>query len=91
MVPALGYMLEIRLNLDPSRTQGLTAALLAIHGFVALISAPIIGHFADQWSGRRIPLLISLAGCLIGTLLVASTLSRMPLHHQSPVRDCTNN
>ncbi|KAK2832013.1 hypothetical protein FQN49_006939 [Arthroderma sp. PD_2] len=73
LVPILSYMLEVRLNIDPSQTQSLTSALLALHGFVALISAPIIGHFADKTPNRKTPLLISLAGCLIGTLLIACT------------------
>ncbi|KAF3481805.1 uncharacterized protein GIQ15_04564 [Arthroderma uncinatum] len=71
LVPILSYMLEVRLHIDPSRTQSLSSALLAIHGFVALISAPVIAHFADKTPNRRTPLLISLAACLIGTLLVA--------------------
>lgn len=70
-------MLEDRLRLDPSHTQSLTTALLTIHGFVSLISGPIIAHFADKTPSKKIPLLFALAGCLTGTILVACTPSRM--------------
>lgn len=61
-------MLEVRLALDPSRTQSLTTALLTTHGVFSLVFAPI---------NRKIPLLISLVGCFVGTALVALTPSRM--------------
>ncbi|BCR90467.1 uncharacterized protein ACHE_60353S [Aspergillus chevalieri] len=64
-------MLEGRLQLDPSRTQPLTSTLFTVHGFVGLVSAPIIAHFADKTQDRKIPLLIALAGCFAGTLMVA--------------------
>lgn len=70
-------MLEERLHLDASRTQNLTTTLLTMHGFFGLISAPIIVYLAGFTSSQRIPLLIALAGCFVGTLLVASTYSRM--------------
>lgn len=73
IVPILGYMLEDRLNLDSSHTQSLTTALLTIHGFVSLISGPIIAHFADKTPSKKITLLFALTGCLIGTILVACT------------------
>lgn len=69
-------MLEDRLHLDPSHTQSLTTALLTIHGFVSLISGPIVAHFADKTLSKKIPLLFALTGCLIGTILVACTPSR---------------
>ena len=75
-------MLEVRLGLDPSRTQSLTTALLAIHGVFSLISAPIIAHFADKTPNKKIPLLISLAGCFVGTVMVALTPSRMLYSHR---------
>lgn len=64
-------MLEDRLQVDPSHTQPLTSAILAIHGAVAIVTGPIIGHFADQSPNRKTPLLYSLSGCLVGTVLVA--------------------
>lgn len=70
-------MLEGRLQLDPSRTQPLTSTLFTVHGFVGLVSAPIIAHFADKTQDRKIPLLIALAGCFAGTLMVALARSRM--------------
>lgn len=70
-------MLEGRLHLDPSRTQPLTSTLFTVHGFFGLISAPIIAHFADKSPNRKIPLLIALAGCFVGTLMIALTHSRM--------------
>ena len=70
-------MLEVRLALDPSRTQSLTTALLTTHGVFSLVFAPIIAHFADKTPNRKIPLLISLVGCFVGTALVALTPSRM--------------
>ncbi|KAM5434922.1 hypothetical protein McanCB56680_004839 [Microsporum canis] len=73
LVPILSYMLEVRLKIDPSQTQSLTSSLLAIHGFMTLVAAPIIAHFADKTSNRRIPLLIALVACAAGTVLVACT------------------
>ena len=73
VVPILPYMIEKRLNLDPAYTQRFTTELLFILGLVSVPAAPVIGHFADKTTSRKIPLLISLVGCTIGTLLVAST------------------
>lgn len=70
-------MVEIRLGVDPSRTQNLTTALLAVHGLCSLVSAPIIAHFADKTPHRKYLLLSSLAGCVLGTALVAWTPSGM--------------
>ncbi|KAF7590783.1 hypothetical protein BBP40_002399 [Aspergillus hancockii] len=75
VVPIMSYMLEVRLRMDPSKTQRLTTTVLTLHGFVSLVSGPIIAHFADKTPGRKAPLLMGLAGCLVGTLLVASTVS----------------
>lgn len=66
-------MIETRLHQPPSVTQRFTTELLVLLGLISIPAAPIIGHFADKTSSRRIPLLISLAGCAIGTLLVALT------------------
>lgn len=65
------------MHLDPSRTQPLTSSLFTVHGFFGLVSAPIIAHFADKSPNRKIPLLIALAGCFVGTLMIALTHSRM--------------
>lgn len=59
------------LQVDPSHTQPLTSAILGIHGAVAIVTGPIIGHFADHSPSRKTPLLHSLSGCLVGTVLVA--------------------
>ncbi|KAE8144461.1 major facilitator superfamily domain-containing protein, partial [Aspergillus avenaceus] len=75
VVPILGYMLEIRLRLDPSKTQRFTTAIMTSHGFISLVAAPVIAHYADKTPNRKIPLLISLGVCLTGTLLIASTFS----------------
>lgn len=64
-------MLEDRLHVDSSRTQFLTSAILAIHGAVAIVTSPIIGHFADQSSNRKTSLLYSLSASLVGTVMVA--------------------
>ena len=66
-------MITNRLNIDPSRTQQLTSTTLALHGFVSVVSGPVIGHFADKIESRKMPLLFSLVGCITGTLMVAST------------------
>ncbi|CEJ62612.1 hypothetical protein PMG11_11109 [Penicillium brasilianum] len=73
VVPVLSYMIEVRLQIDRSQTQRLTTALLSIHGFVSLISAPLIGHYAEMSPNRKTPLLMSLGACLAGTILVAYT------------------
>lgn len=66
LVPILPYMIEVRLGLDPAYTQRLTTELLFIMGLISVPSAPIIGHFADKTTSRKIPLLISLVGCTVG-------------------------
>lgn len=80
IVPILSYMLEVRLQLPPSQTQRLTTALLTTHGFVSVVSAPVIGKFADKTANRKVPLLLALAGCLVGTLLIALSPSGMYKH-----------
>lgn len=70
-------MLEERLYLDPSQTQNYTTTLLTIHGFFGLVSAPIISYFAGRSSSQKVPLLVALAGCFVGTLMIASTYSGM--------------
>lgn len=75
-VPILSYMLEERLHVDPSQTQNLTTSLLSFHGLIALISAPVIAHYADKSSNRKTPFLISLAGCFVGTIILSLTPSR---------------
>ncbi|EYE90815.1 MFS transporter [Aspergillus ruber CBS 135680] len=75
IVPILSYMLEQRLHIDPSHTQNETTKLLAIYGFVSVVFATATAHVADKMPDRRTPLLYALAGCLVGTALVASTLS----------------
>jgi len=87
IVPILSYMVEVRLQLPPTQTQWLTTALLTTHGFVSIVSAPIIGHFADKTSNRKIPLLLALAGCSVGTLLVALCPSGMYQHILSITKD----
>ncbi|KAE8312249.1 MFS general substrate transporter [Aspergillus transmontanensis] len=72
MVPILGYMARDRLHMDPSYTQHATSAILAIHGFIAVIASPFIGHLSDRFlTNRQGPLVVSLIGQIIGTSLVA--------------------
>ncbi|KAL2831532.1 MFS general substrate transporter [Aspergillus cavernicola] len=71
IIPILSYMLEVRLNLDPTETQRYTTALLTLHGVVALVAAPPIAHFTDKTPNRKTPFLISLAVSLVGTYLIA--------------------
>ncbi|EME80841.1 uncharacterized protein MYCFIDRAFT_46557 [Pseudocercospora fijiensis CIRAD86] len=73
IVPIMPYMIEKRLRLDPSFTQRFTTELLFVLGLVSMLSAPVIGYLADQTTSRKIPLLLSLIGCTVGTLLVATT------------------
>ncbi|KAJ5408415.1 hypothetical protein N7509_002298 [Penicillium cosmopolitanum] len=75
LTPIIGYMLEERLHIDPSQTQSYTTLLLSSYGFVGLISAPAIAYFAERMVSQRTPLLIALAGCLVGTFMVALTSS----------------
>ncbi|KAF4205490.1 hypothetical protein CNMCM6805_006236 [Aspergillus fumigatiaffinis] len=67
----LSYMLEVRLNIDPSETQRYTTALLTLHGLVALVVAPPIAHFTDKIPNRKTPFLVSLVASLAGTHLIA--------------------
>ncbi|KAJ5754182.1 MFS general substrate transporter, partial [Penicillium nucicola] len=75
VVPILPHMLEVRLGQDPAQTQNSMTGLLSIHGFVTLVSAPVIASFTDKTANRKIPLLLSLVSCLTGTILVASTVN----------------
>jgi MFS family permease len=71
LVPILGYIFENRIHTHRSQTQHLTSAILAIHGLCSAISGPVIGHFADKLSSRKSLLLVALAGCVLGTALIA--------------------
>lgn len=75
IVPLLPYMIEHRLGLPPSSTQRTTTALLSTLGLISILAAPIIGHLADLAPSRKLPLLLSLAVGVAGTLLVATTIS----------------
>lgn len=77
VTPILNYMLEKRLHLDPSLTQRYTTELLTSHGIIGLIVTPIVAHLAEKTKSQRTPLLISLGGCFVGTLLIAATPSGM--------------
>ncbi|KAJ5765375.1 Tetracycline resistance protein TetA/multidrug resistance protein MdtG, partial [Penicillium odoratum] len=71
ILPILNYMLENRLQIDHSKQQAASSIILAIHGAVSVIAGPIIGRFTDKSHIRKMPLLISLLGCIIGTVLIA--------------------
>ncbi|KAJ5701247.1 MFS general substrate transporter [Penicillium malachiteum] len=73
IVPIVSYMIEVRLQLPSSQTQRYTTALLATHGFFSIFAPPIVAHFADKTSDRKIPLVLCLVFCTIGTFLVAFT------------------
>ncbi|KAJ5816770.1 hypothetical protein N7447_009003 [Penicillium robsamsonii] len=77
VVPILKYMIEDRLHLDPSKTQGITSAALSIHALACFASGPIIGNFADRYSSRKGPMLLSLLGEISGTIIVAAATSCM--------------
>ncbi|CAG8905880.1 unnamed protein product [Penicillium egyptiacum] len=64
-------MLQNRLHVQPSQAQELTSAVLALHGALAVISGPVIGHFADKSKGHKTTLLLSLGWCIVGTCMVA--------------------
>ena len=67
----LPYMLRTRLHVSKGKIQQLTSLVLAVHGMVSVVAGPIVGHFADKVSNRKLPLLLSLAACVIGTGMVA--------------------
>ncbi|KAJ5764813.1 Tetracycline resistance protein TetA/multidrug resistance protein MdtG [Penicillium odoratum] len=73
IIPILGYMVQSRLKIDPDQAQRLTSAVLALHGAVSVVAGPIIGHFADRTPNRKIPLLLSVLSCIIGTIMIAGT------------------
>lgn len=89
ITPIMGYMLEERLHLDPSKTQSYTTILLSSYGFVGLVSAPAIAYFAERAGSQKKPLLIALVGCLGGTLMVALASSCMarPLDYGQGIRE----
>lgn len=69
-------MLEVRIHLDPSRTQALTSTILAISALASIIASPIIGHYADRVSSRKIPLLAGLCLELTATVGVSTAKTR---------------
>ncbi|CEJ58764.1 hypothetical protein PMG11_07410 [Penicillium brasilianum] len=73
LVPMLPYMLEERMHQDPKQTQRLTSISLALHGLVSAFGGPLIGHLADKAPNRKIPFLVALVGCIVGTFMVACT------------------
>ncbi|KAJ5087594.1 hypothetical protein N7456_011210 [Penicillium angulare] len=75
LVPILEYMFQDRLHTDPSQTQMLTSAILGLHGLLAMLSGPIIGHFADKRPNHKFTLLCSLGFCILGTCMVAGARS----------------
>ncbi|CAI7619681.1 unnamed protein product [Penicillium glandicola] len=72
IVPILKYMLEDRLHLDPAETQFKTSTVLSTHALVCFISGPFVGSWADSIPSRKGPLLCSLTGEIIGTVIVAT-------------------
>jgi MFS family permease len=75
IVPILDFMLEDRLNVDPSNAQYITSAVLSVHALVCVIVGPPTGHLADKVSSRKGALLVSLAFELVGTIIVAAATS----------------
>ena len=73
----LPFMLEERLHNDPSETADTTNYLLSLHGFVTLICSPLFAKLLDKTTSQKGPLFLSLGLCLLGTALVASTLTCM--------------
>ncbi|THC91397.1 hypothetical protein EYZ11_009146 [Aspergillus tanneri] len=65
-------MLKVRLYINRSYTQWYTTCLLALHGLIALMSVPIIAHFASKMSNRKMPRLACLAGSLTGSSITAA-------------------
>ncbi|EPS33192.1 hypothetical protein PDE_08154 [Penicillium oxalicum 114-2] len=75
LVPMLPYMLGSRLSVPHEKLQKLMSNVLAVHGIVSVIAGPVIGHFADKISSRKIPLQLSLLACIVGTGMVAAATS----------------
>ncbi|KAJ5128675.1 hypothetical protein N7476_007294 [Penicillium atrosanguineum] len=75
LVPMLPYIFRTRLHVNQAKIQELTSLVLAVHGMVSVISGPIIGHFADKTSNRKVPLLLSLFACTVGTSMIACSSS----------------
>ena len=76
-MPILPYMLEERLQLDTSRTQSITLALLSESALVGFFASIVVGHIADRTSNKRALLLYSLAGAMAGSLGLAVAESGM--------------
>lgn len=71
IIPILPYMIESRLALSPAVTQRVTTELLTSYGVVSMLASPIISHFADKTSARKVPLLFALGGFAAGTVMMA--------------------
>ena len=75
IVPILPYMIEVRIGLDPDYTQRMSFALLSQGAFISVIISPLIDHYADKSSTKRVWLLSSLVVCLVGTFVLAVSMS----------------
>ncbi|KAL4956400.1 MFS general substrate transporter [Aspergillus filifer] len=73
LTPILPYMLQVRLHVDPAQTQSSTTRLQTTYGVAMLVATPLNANLADRVKSRKVPLLVSLGACLVGTLLVAFT------------------
>lgn len=71
LVPMMPYLFKERLHQDPTQTQRMTSAILTLYGLLSTVSGPLVGHVADKMPNRKTPLLLSLVGCIAGTILVA--------------------
>ena len=70
-------MIEERLKFDPSQTQRITYQVLTVHAFTSVISGPIVGYVADKIPSRKVSLMCSLGAEVVGTIVVATCISRM--------------
>ena len=75
IVPILSYMLQERLHVDVAHVQYYISAVLAVFGLVCMIAGPIVGHSSDKSPDRKTPMLLALAGSMVGTFLLASARS----------------
>ncbi|KAJ5552257.1 hypothetical protein N7494_001635 [Penicillium frequentans] len=74
IVPILPYMLEVRIGLDPSRTQRTISWLLAENAAVDVIVRIPLAHFADKSTSTRGWLLSALGIIMINTAATAAGL-----------------
>ncbi len=70
VIPLLPFILQERINLDPSQIQIHVSGLLAAYAGASVVFSPLAGIIADRGSTRRLSFLAGLLALLVSTILL---------------------